>query len=246
MDNKFNNPFWDDMVFHRKPIRNKKGGEGGAGNLNSVAMPVTEALAAWRAADAGLAYAPAASQDVVMGLANVANAINLQQGNDFSPSPFGSSFPDHQRDSYEELTPAQYQQNPNNSPTSHKIGNYKELVLQANYMNAYLTRGQINGKVVTFLVDTGATQVSIPQRVADALGLKPSGRASKARTANGLVTIYETMLEQLKIGDIEFNHVAASINTGDHSEQILLGMSLLSQLDIAQKEGKLFLRQVTR
>ena len=47
-----------------------------------------------------------------------------------------------------------------------------ELVLQRNRAGHYLLPGEINGRPVRLLLDTGATQVSVPARLAAELGLQ--------------------------------------------------------------------------
>ena len=162
----------------------------------------------------------------------------------FTPSPFGSSHPDLTQQSD---APPPFIRNPNVQPDTRQYRqnneHIREVILSANINNAYLTKGLINYKPVEFLVDTGASLISIPHRIADRLGLQPTGRKGEAQTANGTVQIYETTLERLDIGEIYFEHISAFINMGDKSEQILLGMSVLKKLEIVQKGGQLLLRQ---
>ena len=62
-------------------------------------------------------------------------------------------------------------------------------------------------------------------------------------TANGPVTVYDTIINQLTIGDIVLYNVPASINTGMQGTGILLGMSALSQVEFVQSGDYLTLRQ---
>lgn len=219
--------------------------EAGGKTNYSNALPVTVGVAAWaRANDKPRAYAPMNSEDKVAELANIAQALNHEMGMGMgvSPSPFGTY-----KDA--DYGPARKKEdtkkNPNDKPiTTFYEDGTKEITLTPNYGNAYLVKGSIEGRDVTFLVDTGATNVSVPWRLANFIGLdKKKGRESSARTANGLVKTYEVVLDQLKIGDIELNWVGASVNQGDTSEEILLGMSALKKLEFAYADGKLYLRQ---
>lgn len=56
--------------------------------------------------------------------------------------------------------------------------------------------GEINGKPVTFLLDTGATYVAVPRNLASELGLEP-GRSAWFNTANGRAEGALTKLERL-------------------------------------------------
>ena len=65
------------------------------------------------------------------------------------------------------------QNNPNQSAQTQSLsGNVKELVLQRNRMGHYVANGSINSQPVTFMLDTGATDVSIPATIAHKLNLK--------------------------------------------------------------------------
>ena len=59
------------------------------------------------------------------------------------------------------------QYNPNQSvQTRYSDSGAREVVLQRNKFGHYVTAGQINGRPVTFMVDTGATGVAISEAVA--------------------------------------------------------------------------------
>ena len=118
----------------------------------------------------------------------------------------------------------------------------REVVLQRNRAGHYLARGQINGHKVEFLLDTGASDVSIPQEVASRLGLQP-GQPRVYRTANGQITAYDTQLSSLALGEIRLHGVRASINPHMDGETILLGMSFLRHLEFTQRGDSLIIRQ---
>lgn len=116
-----------------------------------------------------------------------------------------------------------------------------ELVLKRSRDGHYVFPGEINGQRVTFLLDTGATLVSVPSRLGDALGLRP-GAPMQAVTANGTVTTYATRIDALAFGPFELRGVQASLNPGMRGEQILLGMSVLKHLEFTQRGDTLVLR----
>ncbi|TVP80209.1 TIGR02281 family clan AA aspartic protease [Thioalkalivibrio sp.] len=119
-------------------------------------------------------------------------------------------------------------------------GAANELVLRRNHVGHYLAPGTINGEPVVFLLDTGATQVSVPAHLADRLGLQAGGRG-RALTANGTVEIRHTRIRELALGPFVIGNVSGHINPGMSSDQILLGMSVLRHLDFAQRDGTLIL-----
>jgi aspartyl protease family protein len=135
------------------------------------------------------------------------------------------------------------QYNPNSQPQiSLNSSGQAEVILKQNRQGHYVTNGNINETSVTFLLDTGATQVSIPAHIADKLKLKSYG-SYPVQTANGRVTVYKTKIDQLSIGNIFLYNVAAHINPAMKSDGILLGMSALKQLDFQQTGKQLILRE---
>jgi len=117
-----------------------------------------------------------------------------------------------------------------------------ELVLKRNRMGHYLAPGTINGQPVTFLLDTGATQVSIPAHLGPVLGLQP-GTPAQVLTANGTVTVRMTVIDELALGPFLARSVRSHLNPGMRDDQILLGMSVLKQLEFIQRGDTLILRK---
>jgi len=135
------------------------------------------------------------------------------------------------------------QYNPNSQPqVSLNSSGQAEVILKQNRQGHYVTQGKINESSVTFLLDTGATQVSIPAHIAEQLQLESFGRYS-VQTANGSVIVYRTAIDQLSIGNIFLYNVAAHINPAMKNDEILLGMSALKQLDFQQTGKQLILRE---
>lgn len=135
------------------------------------------------------------------------------------------------------------QYNPNTSP-EYSINNegVAEVVLEQNRQGHYLVNGEINGYSVTFLLDTGATQVSIPEHVARKLNLTLYGQYPVS-TANGTVMVRQTKIERLQFGNIVLNNVDAHINPGMQSDEILLGMSALKRVEFSQRGNRLILKE---
>jgi aspartyl protease family protein len=132
--------------------------------------------------------------------------------------------------------------NPNQQPLSSTAADgTREVTLQRNRQHHYVASGRINGHEVRFLLDTGASDVVVPQQLAQRIGLV-AGAPAQAQTANGVVRIYRTRIEQLEIGDIVLRDVRASINTGEQSGAVLLGMSALKDIEFIQRGDSLTLR----
>lgn len=107
-------------------------------------------------------------------------------------------------------------------------------------LGMYLMSGSINGVPVDFLVDTGATLVSINRTVARRLGInyKLDGIPSRASTAAGVVPTWIVKLDRVRLGDIELRDVQASVLDVDHPDAALLGNSFLQRLHL-ERQGRL-------
>ncbi|WP_341522409.1 TIGR02281 family clan AA aspartic protease [Pseudomonas sp. G.S.17] len=139
----------------------------------------------------------------------------------------------------------QRQENPNAVVTSQHGNGYIEVQLVGNRQGHFVSTGKINGRAVQFLLDTGATDVAIPGKVADILQL-PRGVPLVVSTANGRTEGFRTSLERLQIGDIVLHNVRALVVPGLDGEQVLLGMSAMKQLEFTQRGGNMLLRQTTK
>ncbi|POA22124.1 TIGR02281 family clan AA aspartic protease [Pseudomonas sp. FW300-N1A1] len=135
-------------------------------------------------------------------------------------------------------------ENPNTQVSSQQGDGFIEVKLVSNGQGHFVADGQINGQPVNFMLDTGATDVSIPSRLAERLNLE-KGAPVTLSTANGRSQGYRTRLKQLKLGDIVLHDVRALVAPGLGGEQVLLGMSALKQLEFTQRGGTMLLRQTT-
>jgi aspartyl protease family protein len=100
----------------------------------------------------------------------------------------------------------------------------------------YVVLGSINGFPVKFIVDTGATLVSLSGREAKRLGIdyRVVGTPGQSSTASGVDKIYVVNLTKVKVGDIEIRNVRGAVHDGDFPPATLLGMSFLSRLTMRQ------------
>src|SRR6185369_16801133 len=89
-----------------------------------------------------------------------------------------------------------------------------------------------NGRRIPFVVDTGATVVSLTRQDAERIGLDVTRLAYTQRfqTANGIARAAPVTLREVSVGPIALYDVQAVVNEGK-SGQSLLGMSFLSRLD---------------
>jgi len=137
----------------------------------------------------------------------------------------------------------EHQEYPNQSlEKGHSIQDNNKVVLKMNRAGHYLAPGKINNVAVKFLLDTGATDVAIPEKLASQIGLRKGSR-TMSQTANGIVRSYSTVLDSISIGGIELNNIRASIFPGMPSGEVLLGMSFLKHLEMTQTGDTLTLKK---
>ena len=132
--------------------------------------------------------------------------------------------------------------NPNQNVTTVTYGDTREVVLQRNRYGHYVATGSINYQPVTFLLDTGASDVALAEDLADRLGLEKA-HPILVKTANGNVRAYRTRLESVAVGDIRLYDIKATILTNMHGDEVLLGMSFLKNFELIQKGKTLTIRQ---
>ncbi len=134
------------------------------------------------------------------------------------------------------------QKNPNNRPeVVYAEDGASEVTLLQNRQGHYIADGKLNDHWATFVLDTGATNISIPRQVASEMGLT-EGKPERTRTANGDITVYRIILDSVKLGAIELKNIPAHINPNMDGKAVLLGMSFLKHLELNQKDKTLTLR----
>lgn len=128
--------------------------------------------------------------------------------------------------------------NPNRALVAAPTG---EIVLQRNRAGQYLADGEINGRGVTFLLDTGATQVALSTGLARELGLR-LGPPVTLQTAAGPAPGYAVRLQSVRLAGIEMRDVGALVSDGLDPGMVLLGMNVLKRLEMTQRGDQLILR----
>ena len=121
----------------------------------------------------------------------------------------------------------------------------KEVQVWRDTTGMYTTVGSINGLPVSFLVDTGATQVAMNASQARRLGIDyhVTGRPAEVTTASGVVHAWSVTLNSVKVGDLEVRNVPAVVLEGEQPQVTLLGMSYLGRMEITNDGRLMTLRQ---
>ncbi|MEK9940591.1 MAG: TIGR02281 family clan AA aspartic protease [Methylotenera sp.] len=110
------------------------------------------------------------------------------------------------------------------------------VTLYANVQGHFVADCKINGAGLKYLVDTGATHVTLNS--GDALFAKidyKRGKPVQVSTANGVVNAYAVTIANLKIGSISLGQVSATVLEGGSPAIVLLGMSALNRLEMKRQ-----------
>jgi len=104
---------------------------------------------------------------------------------------------------------------------------------------SFVANGAINGRSVSFLVDTGANVIAMSESEARRLNIpyQAVGKPATVATAGGMVPAWAVNLKTVKVGEIGLSDIAAVVVQGNHPTQVLLGMSFLGQLQIQHKSN---------
>jgi len=122
---------------------------------------------------------------------------------------------------------------------------FRELDIPADDRGQYYIEATIDGERVPFLVDTGASIVSISNDVAERLGLFENADSPHYmfQTANGSAKTYGVTLKAIDLGSIYVDNVVAAVNPNMGGVN-LLGANFLKRLNsVEQRNGQLILKQ---
>ena len=130
-------------------------------------------------------------------------------------------------------------------------GVYSALSVQSDHATVVLTpdknghfvsSGSINGASVRFLVDTGATMVSMSVEDARRAGVNYlAGERGYSQTANGVTPVYKVKLAQVTLGDITLRDIDGVVHENSALPVVLLGMSFLGKLEMRREGSSLTL-----
>lgn len=118
----------------------------------------------------------------------------------------------------------------------------KEVRLQRQEGGHYWANGSINNRAVRFVVDTGASNITLNLSTAKQLGIDyENGQKALLATANGDVVARILNVDKVTIGSISLYQVKTVVTLDDSLPFPLLGNSFLSQIDMRTEDGVLIL-----
>jgi aspartyl protease family protein len=120
----------------------------------------------------------------------------------------------------------------------------REIRILKDSRGGYFVDGLINGQPVRFLVDTGATSIAMSEPQAERLGIRHriDGQRVAVGTASGNAVGHMITLRSVSVGGVRLNDRRAVVIEGDSPRDVLLGMNVLSEFEIDQRENLLILR----
>ena len=124
--------------------------------------------------------------------------------------------------------------------------NSRSVSIARNAQGHFEVDARVDGRRLTFMIDTGASVIALTEDDAASLGYHPSQNAFNllVSTANGTVRAAPIRLDRVEIEDLTVRDVAALVMPHGALRDNLLGMSFLSRLHRWEfAEGKLVLEQ---
>ena len=122
-------------------------------------------------------------------------------------------------------------------------GGGSRIVLPADSRGHFMTQGAINGRPVTFMLDTGATAIALSADDAQRIGLDYSkGQRVLMNTANGTTTGYRLRLQSVRVGDVEVYDIDAIVSQ-QAMPFVLLGNSFINRFSMRRDADQMVLEK---
>ncbi|HTQ77220.1 MAG TPA: TIGR02281 family clan AA aspartic protease [Burkholderiales bacterium] len=117
----------------------------------------------------------------------------------------------------------------------------QSVTLAAGPGGHFMAEGEVDGGAVRFVIDTGATMVTLPGADAQRLGIDyRKGAIFRTQTANGTASAYRITLDTVRVGGIELHNVDGIVIENGLGIA-LLGMSFLNRVDMMHQDGRMTL-----
>ncbi|MGJ7534466.1 MULTISPECIES: retropepsin-like aspartic protease family protein [unclassified Variovorax] len=122
-------------------------------------------------------------------------------------------------------------------------GGGNRVVLSADSRGHFMTQGAINGRPVTFMLDTGATSIALSADDAQRIGLDYSkGQRVTMSTANGTTSGYRLRLQSVRVGDVEVYDIDAIVSP-QAMPFVLLGNSFINRFSMRRDADQMVLEK---
>lgn len=117
------------------------------------------------------------------------------------------------------------------------------IVLPVDSRGHFMAAGSINGRPVSFMLDTGATTVGMSAADATRIGLDyEKGQPVRMNTANGVAQGYRVRLASVRVGDVEVYDVDAIVSP-QPMPFVLLGNSFIGRFSMRRDSDQMVLEK---
>ncbi|MGJ7564578.1 retropepsin-like aspartic protease family protein [Variovorax sp. GB1R11] len=122
-------------------------------------------------------------------------------------------------------------------------GGGSRVVLTADSRGHFMTQGAINGRPVTFMLDTGATSIALSMADAQRIGLDyTKGQRVQIGTANGTTQGYRLRVQSVRVGDVEVYDIDAVVSP-ESMPFVLLGNSFINRFSMRRDADQMVLEK---
>jgi aspartyl protease family protein len=130
-------------------------------------------------------------------------------------------------------------------PKAQAAGSSRTVKLDSDGRGHFRVDARVDGRPISFLVDTGASAVVLRESSAAQLGIFPrsSQYTGRSQTANGVAKYAPVRLNRVEVNGITVHDVAAAVMADDALAVNLLGMTFLSRVKFTHDRGRLVLEQ---
>lgn len=127
-------------------------------------------------------------------------------------------------------------------PSQAKVMEDGSIRIERGMDGHFRVRGYVNDQPVTFMVDTGATSVSVTDALAARAGLE-GGEKVRFRTANGERDGRMVTADVVRVATLSVRNVRVGTGyTGEDSDDALLGQNFLRFFDVQMSGDEMLLR----
>ncbi len=143
-------------------------------------------------------------------------------------------------------TPATAALSTHQAPVADTLETPRSVIVPRDGRGHFQVDARIEGRKLSFMVDTGASVIALTASDAARLGIHPAQRefVTEVKTANGTVRAAPVKLDEVEVGDLVVRDVAALVMPDEALSDNLLGLSFLSRLRrFEYSAGRLVLEQ---
>ena len=114
-----------------------------------------------------------------------------------------------------------------------------QITLIRNSSGHFIAQGKVDSKSISFLVDTGATDIVLSNRDAANAGIDTNNLRYNipVSTANGMTSSARTKIDAIAIGPIQYRNITVMVARENDLKSSLLGMNFINRLRSFQIRG---------